>query len=52
MSDGDREKFRSIPRETRDKFLNIIHDNRDKMFRYSHEERAGFVKRVFDAVAK
>jgi hypothetical protein len=52
LSDSDREKFRNIPRDTRDKFINIIHENRERMFRASHEERAGFVKKVFDAVAK
>jgi hypothetical protein len=53
LNDADREKFRNgISREAREKFLNVVHDNREKMFRASHEERAGFVKKVFDAVTR
>lgn len=50
LSEQDRDKMRNMPRETRDKFINIVHENRERMMRYSHDERAGFVKKVFDAV--
>jgi hypothetical protein len=52
LSEADRKKIGDVPRETREKFLNIVHDNREKLFRASHEDRAGFVKRVFDAVTR
>jgi hypothetical protein len=53
LNEADREKFRNgISRETREKLLNVVHDNREKMFRYSPDERAGFVKKVFDAVTR
>jgi hypothetical protein len=52
LSEGDRDKMRNLPSDTRQKYLDIIHDNRDRMFRYSHDERATYVKRVLDSVTR
>ena len=49
LSDADRDRYRTLSKESHDKFRQEIRDNRDKMFSLSPEERAAYAKKVFDS---
>ena len=52
MSDDQREKYYSLPREARDKWREIMRTNNSKLLNSSTEEREAFVKKNFEDFQK